>query len=405
MTGKWVRISLFFVPAAIVAMSMAAYTLSRLSPSSEPRAAPFGSALAPLRHADQRLPADLADVDTKKLHDIGLQSLKSEPLNPRALRMLALHSRAQEEPADTWNLISLSQELSRRDGTTQLLIIEAIANQPEGSVSEIVGHYDTILRVNPKLRERLFPGLVQLIADDEAAGELIPYVKEQAPWVRGLLRAALATDHGAEAMAEVLIASYPDGDVIIPEGYSSRLFEGLLKQGKFQLMKQLFLRMEDTEPAWLTSLTPGLLSKQAKYGPMVGQLNTTPDFGAELARGLDENNPALRFFSLAGSRGIAMTRVLFLRPGSYRLDWEIDAVETGLGAELTMDVLCMRAKSGSFDVEPIAKIEMIDIEAGTANFAVHDQCDVQVSTFSVAGGDRQSGLEAQLNKLALIKLD
>ncbi|MEM1132715.1 MAG: hypothetical protein AAGH53_07250 [Pseudomonadota bacterium] len=371
-----------------LAIASAMYSWSRFSPGQEFLPSALASGKAPVSYVNKRLPQNLASIDTTLLADIAKTSLVRDALNPAAIRLLTLDARARQETSETLELTRLSRKLSRRDSINNIILIETLAAQPGTSVEEIIELYDLTLRIRPETSERLYPALVQVLANEEAREALVPHMRPEKDWIPGLMIAALDAEHGPAAVADMFLATYPDKTLSFSNKFSSSaLFNALIKQGEYRRLRTLFLRMEEANPEWLSSMDFGLAEYQNKYGPLVWQFINRPDSGAEMIQARN-GKLAVTLFATSGTRSIAMRRLVFLEPGSYRIS--VQASE-----KYQPRIVCFNEG----DTKPIP----LDIDL-SGDFTVPQDCAAQMINFPVFGGDSQTGNEIIITRFDLTKI-
>ena len=95
-----------------------------------------------------------------------MKSLRSEGLNPRAVRQLAFVFENDGNEAKSFALMALAERMSRRDIGTQLWLAQHRAYQND--VKGALRHIDIGLRTTPESRVMLFPLLMGVGAQCEA---------------------------------------------------------------------------------------------------------------------------------------------------------------------------------------------------------------------------------------------
>lgn len=404
---RLLRYSIIAIPVFLLAFASISYALSRISPGPNSKPSGFSSAIAPLIYIDRHLPPTLDSLAVSKLANSARTSLIAEPINPRALRMLALDSRARENFSKMLVYTSLSQRLSRRDGTTQMLLIEAKAKLPNTRIADILSHYDILLRVNPDLSDRLYPAIIQTMSNTEARETIASYVRKNNLWANNFLFAALDAENGPDEVADIILRGAPNRSVKMPDGLAKRLFDGLILQGRYETAKALFLRSSGANRSWLRSTDFQLADKQSDYGVLVWQFISYTDSGAELISGNNDRPLGLRLFALSGARGNPLRRLLFLSPGTYKITQSYDVLNSGANAQAGLTIKC------AIDGEPLAQSKPVseDIQFSvsatgkkTSTAIMQINCPTQMLEFTVAGGDNQSGLEIILDRLDIKRL-
>jgi len=395
----WLNLPLLLVVTSSLSLAALNYSVSQISPSAKYGRLPFTSGTAHLKRADQNLSSGLEKVDTEKLLSISKASLRSDPLNPRALRNYSLHFRALDKTKKSFSFAKMANKLSRRDVISNLLLIENMANTKTTDPGAILRHYDIILRTNPETYTKLYPALVQVMSTNQAQEQFEYYFKRQAPWLADVMRNTLDNDNGPRGITEILLHTYPGKTVVLPQAFDSNsLFEGLFKRGEYELMKELFLRLKETEPKWLYSKDFGLSKTQRKYGPLAWSFNNSAEFGAYLVESNDQVAPLVEVLASSGSRGEVMKRILFLNPGDYSVVSNFTVNDANLNSEIRYSLYCLKDKMNiNFAHDnPIFDIDLLDQDTRTPIMFTLE-CKSQIFKIDVVGGDSQVGMSVQMS--------
>jgi hypothetical protein len=113
------------------------------------------------------------------------QSLRDEPLNPRAVRLLHSAQQLDKKKASANALLALADRITRRDVLTQILLIEA--NVEKDDIGATLKHYDTALTTSIEARDILFPILAEAMSDQSILTHLAKVFKNERPWRMGFL--------------------------------------------------------------------------------------------------------------------------------------------------------------------------------------------------------------------------
>jgi Tfp pilus assembly protein PilF len=121
------------------------------------------------------------DNDARGAEALARDSLQRRPLNPVALRALALAAIRRGETIKAKQLLLLAERHSRRDTPTQILLIEFAVN--DGDVSSALRHYDRALLVSTSSAKLLLPVLASASKDQEVRLQLGPILARRPEWL------------------------------------------------------------------------------------------------------------------------------------------------------------------------------------------------------------------------------
>lgn len=207
--------------------------------------------LARLSAWEKVIAAQPARARDERSKEVALAVLKTQPLNANALRLLALWEDSRGETKGAHSLATLAEKVSRRDLLNQLFLLEAAVGQ--GNIQEALDHYDKALRVSPESKQLLFPVLIEALKDPAIRERFGDYV-DHAPWVGGLLFAALDAKDGAATIAELLLQpSVSRGSHQMAE-ISGDVLKRLLDRQEYTLAARLFIKLPSTRPEMLRDL-------------------------------------------------------------------------------------------------------------------------------------------------------
>ena len=130
-------------------------------------------------------------------------ALADDPLNPRALRVLATLADSAGQAARAEALLGASERVTRRELLTQLILIEFAVQR--GQIGRALAHYDRALSVHPESGALLYPVLGRAIADPAIRRGLLPYVEADRPWIPGFLSQTIDSTSGGAASVAAMV--------------------------------------------------------------------------------------------------------------------------------------------------------------------------------------------------------
>jgi len=164
------------------------------------------------------------------------QSLARSALDPRALRGLALEAAGRNDAKTMQRAMILADAVSRRDATTQLLLVEYAVER--GDVPGAVAHYHRAMAVHPELEKVLLPILAQAISGADVRAAIAPYIALPAPWSLAMLNAGLASASAKDVALLVLPVANSVGTKQFQDTIA-RLLSKLAFDGEFAIATQL----------------------------------------------------------------------------------------------------------------------------------------------------------------------
>ena len=256
-------------------------------------------------------------ADAPVMAAIARTALRSDPLNPVALRQLAVAESMVGRQAASDRLIDLAHRVSRRDiGTTWLLINRSL---DRGDAAGVVRSFDEALSTSAGAAELLFPALADGLFDGGVRNALLPYIRSNGTiWQKrfasgGDLVAATMWQYVGGSALMILAAgglpatpSYADTDGYVLTGLAARrnfpLAARYLREG---------IRLPD---GFAADVTVGPASLDSRTGPFGWRFIN----GAEGSALAGDGN-AIIVRAEADRRAPVSDRILMLAPGRYSL--------------------------------------------------------------------------------------
>lgn len=251
-------------------------------------------------------------ADAPVMAAIARTALRSDPLNPVALRQLAVAESMVGRQAASDRLIDLAHRVSRRDiGTTWLLINRSL---DRGDAAGVVRSFDEALSTSAGAAELLFPALADGLFDGGVRNALLPYIRSNRPWMPAFLRHAAAGPDAVSYAALMILAagglpatpSYADTD-----GY---VLTGLAARRNFPLAARYLREGVRLPDGFAADVTVGPASLDSRTGPFGWRFIN----GAEGSALAGDGN-AIIVRAEADRRAAVSDRILMLAPGRYSL--------------------------------------------------------------------------------------
>lgn len=172
-----------------------------------------------LRDADWKLLTSetASQADRVEIAGAARDALRSEPLNVRAMRQLALAG----PPGRRAERLSLAQRISRREPGTQLALLSQAAEA--GDTNGAVSHLDMLLTLLPDAAPPLYPALSALIERADFRRTLAAMAKR--PWAGPFVADAMANGDPLAVAALITEAKITFDAAAPPEPLLRRLIE------------------------------------------------------------------------------------------------------------------------------------------------------------------------------------
>ena len=120
------------------------------------------------------------NIDWAEVRRLARRALHANPLEARALVLLAFAAKAEGDEHRAASLISLAGARTLRDPMSHLWLFEL--RLKENDFAAALEHADVILRVRPQLRETLLPYLMALAVVPDSRGSIIEMLETDPPW-------------------------------------------------------------------------------------------------------------------------------------------------------------------------------------------------------------------------------
>ena len=243
---------------------------------------------------------------------IARQSLANLPLNPRALRILAL---SDPQSPGTQSLLRAGHSQSRRDTLTQVYLIEFAAQA--GEIGQAMDHYDAVLRRRSAYRDPAGRNLAAALTLPGVLEEVAGQLPEAPSWESLLYFYVLRTPESFASFVKLhrMLA----GTDTIPSQVSAQFANTLVERGQideaFEIAelagpRPLPRRTALVETAFDTPPPPG----DALPAIWPGQWITPEDADAFL-QPIHGGGALINLSS--GASGILAFRLVALEPGDY----------------------------------------------------------------------------------------
>ena len=312
--------------------------------------------------------------------------LRHEPLDAVSLRLLAELS--PNSPGKMRDLLRLSERVTRRDTTGQILQINLAAEAND--FGEAVAHYDRAISVLPRLGPALLPYLSNGLTDPEVVKVLPRFATR--PWFRPLLAVAIEQGAPISAVAELALAARAHLAANDRQAQTAELVDRLLALQRHDDIRALVLQLGGAQRAILDDLAINSATTDLRSYPLSWRLTEDGTVGTEL---LPPASLAITV-SPAGA-GAAATRVSLLKVGTYGLKVRLTYDQGAPRASLTWVVECFDGRS-IWKAELPNDRESVSIDA---SIAIPQGCSQQTWRLDARASDSQFASVARIAALSL----
>ena len=334
----------------------------------------------------------------KQVKQLARQSVRSQAINARALRLIAYTDEALLPEPKSREFIDMATRLSRRELGTQIWLIEksVAADDAVGALR----HYDIALRTNTAIQIPLFVQLTAGIELPVIRQALAPYIRANTPWAPAFLTHAIAASENPASVATLVktAGGMPKGDT--SRDLEKYLLSQLFAKGQFAEAKEYYLSLPEAKPTVLTSLDFNPDNMSSSSGMLGWQLVQGASTGADWSGGSE--NQVMAAFANSGERGMVARKWLFLLPGNYRINLTFgDASMLMTGAiEWTMNCLSDRQPISAWRSGPLRPT------SGTRTYGVAtvtQDCPFQSIEIAMTGGEAQTGAELVVQSARIVR--
>ena len=350
---------------------------------------------ADLLFADSQTPATLEKVET-----LARQSLKVEPLNAVALRLLGYVADIRGDRAKAFEFLSQAQKVSRRDFGTQLWLIEdAVAREDK---VQALYHYDVAMRTSWRSHEILFPTLTGALADPDVRRGLTPYIKRRPTWLSAFMAQAIETSENPAYVADILMKSNGLPDTDSNHVLSNALLEKLLAKSSFSAYRQYYQSLPAAKNESLQQVGMNQNTVNLRYPAAGWRIAPNSAIGGTFSPVGKTGAYQLSAFAGSGERGEIMRKTVFLKPGNYRFS----AVHHGSAdvpdAQVIWELQCLSDQPSATLWNMLSPVKNGRF-ASLQDFTISSDCAGQQLVLSAAGGNSQQGVDFTLRDVKMTR--
>jgi hypothetical protein len=324
-------------------------------------------------------------------------ALLHEPLSAAAINSVALLHEGKQRLA----ILKLVQRVTRRDGLSQLLLIQEAA--AAGSIADALTHYDSLLVVAPNTRPILFPLLDNALSDPRIQRQISIYLESNKPWIGSFFDYIFVVGKQTEPAARALINADIRELAFDRRELDQHALQRLAADGNTATLRDYFLSIKGAPDHALTTLSVDESDVSAQYAPITWRFAQTADYVAEPTRTKVDGAYGMSVFVAPGAAGKVAEKMLFLPVGRYHIAGQIRSAEPSPGATTMLSFNC-RSGPGS---QPIWSSQNLLANGRGGSFSaellVPNECPAVQVALTSTSGDSQKGLAFEVDHLQIAR--
>ncbi|MFW6028201.1 MAG: DnaJ domain-containing protein [bacterium] len=283
------------------------------------------------------------DVDWVEVRRIAKRALSANPLETRALMLLAFAAEAEGDERQAARLVSLAGIRTLRDPASHLWLFGHRLREDDFSAA--LKHADVILRVHPRLKATLLPYLMAMTDIPAGQASMIEVLETGPPW-RGWFMKAFSRQAADPSDPAPIYAALQSGPRPPSSAELRPHLERLVESGRF----------EQALVVWMKSLAPDQTADLGYLynGSFAHPITNLPfDWAIGRVRGAEigiaaspmGDGKALRVqFGRARVPFRHVRKLMVLPPGSYELSGSAMAVDFSNERGLRWTIACAEAE-------------------------------------------------------------
>lgn len=326
---------------------------------------------------------------------LAVRALEAQALNPRALRLLGYLESNAGNVTQSRKLIGLASTLSRREGATQLWLINRAALDKD--LPSALGHIDILLRTDPDSASVLYPILLRGLADPDFRKLLQSYMRRaDDPWVADFVTYAIANAQDLTPIVNLV----EEGDDMHRPGLTlaqSRLLMGRLdRAGHYAALERIYLLIPGAKLSRLRDPQFDASDVSEYYGVAGWQAFNGSDAGASFISKRKGASPSVVLYANPATTRTVAAKLMYLEPGTYSISTTLGTVNRGDGGSVGWQLRCPTREAGSTPWSGT-----LNDARSTLTMTIPKDCPIQFLDLVASGGQGQTGLDGTVVNLKL----
>lgn len=351
-----------------------------------------------LRALDKAFIANqLRYADPAQARAVARKALEDEPLNARAIRMLAFVEEPKARSNEALSLLELAHRISRHEKVTELALMDAAVRRSDARAA--VSQLDILLRRTPEGQPTVFPLLTRSLGEPLVQQEVSRHLIERSPWVRDFITFASTTGQQPGLAAEIVIGAKGKVDPDDLELITPPLLTRLVEAREFVRALRIF----DLARGDRRIITRGEMTSRSTDGRF-GLLAWAPV--SEGSRSADFSPPrpngarSLTVYGAPGARGLVASKILALAPGMHTLTQETVAQSGNADNQVRWQLRCA-ARAGQTPFWIGKSINLSGQIKSQERFAVPADCPFQDLTLLIKSSTQGQGIDLQIDSFTI----
>jgi hypothetical protein len=318
------------------------------------------------------------------------QALLNEPLTVPAIDTLAINTLFAGDTSGARHLFVHSSELSRRDLSTRLWLIEDAVNR--GDVPGALMHYDIALRTSRTASEVLFPVLSKAIADPEIRSALTKTLSTKPLWGADFLGYLGGSGPEPTVSAQFFERLTIEG-VSVPEVARITVVNSLATAG-----------LHENAWSYYRTIRRGASRRQLRDYNFQAPLQTPSVFDwmpvmNEAGVNASVNGGVFDFSVPATVGGTVLQQVEVLPPGNYRFGGMSTGIDQPPESLPYWQLMCI-------DGRELGRIEIPNSSETNGRFSgvvsIGTDCKVQTLRMVVRASSKVGGVSGQIDRIMIL---
>lgn len=336
--------------------------------------------------------------DRQAIVALAEQSLRVQALNPLALTALGLVADKNGHSAGSLKLLTDAHLASRRVLVTEIWLLEYYVGKD--ALADVLEQYDIVLRQSQDAQRLAFPVLDAALADPAIEQAFKPYISTATPWMAEFIGSSAATSPAPNLLAGTLLRTGTVKTALALKLELPVLFRRLGETGHVEMVQPLYRAAGVGPASLLTSVELNAGAGDPAIAPVSWRLAAQSNLRTEMLLGPNSDT----IFNLKSSQAtpqIALDKLLFLSPGRYRFQFDMERVSGDPGAARWLAICVGKSPSR---VVAVSENTLVDDRVRALDFDVAPGCAAMQLVFEVTAQGDERDLEINLGKLRLERL-
>lgn len=348
---------------------------------------PLGGGFFSWRAGQMRLSIKIFEspdkANAKRAIAVGQSTLRLAPLTPRSLWLVGRGRELEADMPRARTAMRQAERVSRRDGAVELWL--GADNLRRGAIAAGLRNFDIMLRGDREAAVSITPRLALIVMAPEGRRHLMPYIREDNPWLLDLMHAAVKNLPRAAPLATLLVdrgKKAPDIPDVRP-AYAA-LVERLIRERSYKEALQLYPLLPGADPDSLHDIGRASGGTTGEgYPPFAWYF---PDSNVQSGTAVAaQGGTGLDIFGSPGTVGIAASKLLAPR-GATGLRWQIDDRMPNVQGSANWKVTCLMGKGAGMVRKSVNLLDEAVLMQRAMTMNIPEGCDLLKVDMEIAGG-------------------